>query len=106
MFRPTSKFRNDEEGFGITAIEGAVCGKVVLASDLEGLKDAIKDGQDGFLIEPGNVEAWVKKINEVLADDNFRQEFGKKAKQFVLDNYTWDRVSKRYIEEMESIIKK
>ena len=85
----------DMEGFGISVIEAAFCGIPVLASDLEGLKDAIKDGEDGFLLESENAEAWVKKINELLADEKYRKEFGQKARQFIIDNYSWEIISKR-----------
>jgi glycosyltransferase involved in cell wall biosynthesis len=102
---PNIKIPVSMEGFGITAIEAAACGKVVLASNLDGLKDAIQDGKNGFLLEQGNAEAWVKKIIEVLSDDNFRIEFGKKAKTFVEENYTWEKISKRYLEEIEKVIK-
>lgn len=103
---PNVKVPGYMEGFGITAIEGAVCGRVVLASDLEGLKDAIKDGQNGFLVESENAEAWISKINEILADDNFRREFGEKARKYVAENYSWDKIALRYLEEIESVISK
>jgi len=98
---PNIKVPGSMEGFGITAIEGAACGRVVLASNLEGLKDAIKDGKNGFLIEHENVDAWAGKINEVLADDEMRKTFGEKARQYVRDHYTWERVAKLYLKEME-----
>lgn len=98
---PNVKVVGYMEGFGITAIEGAACGKVVLASDLEGLKDAIINGENGFLVEHENAEAWISKINEVLADDKFRREFGQKARQYVLDNFTWDKIALKYLEEIK-----
>ncbi|MFA4817367.1 MAG: glycosyltransferase family 4 protein [Parcubacteria group bacterium] len=101
---PNVKVTGYMEGFGITAIEGAACAKVVLASDIEGLKDAIIDGENGFLVEHENANAWISKINEVLADDNFRESFGQKARQYVLDNFTWDKIALRYLEEIKKII--
>lgn len=93
------------EGFGITAIEAGACGRVVVASDLEGLKDAIKNGENGFLLEPGNADAWIEKINELLADNDFRKTFGEKARQFVIENYSWDKIARKYLEEMKKIAK-
>ena len=58
---PNIKTPGSMEGFGITAIEAAACGRVVLASNLEGLKDAISDGENGFLLEPENAEVWTKR---------------------------------------------
>lgn len=92
------------EGFGITAIEAGACGRVVLASGLEGLKDAIQEGKNGFLLPSGNAEAWINKIKELLADDNFRREFGEKAKAYVQDNYSWKHISKKYLEEVEKVL--
>jgi len=102
--QPNIKISGDMEGFGISVIEAVSCKIPVLASDLEGLKDAIKDGEDGFLLPPGDTEAWVKKINELLSDDNFRKEFGAKARQYVINNFTWEKISKKYLEEIEKTL--
>lgn len=101
---PNIKVPGSMEGFGITAIEAGACGKVVLASNLEGLKDAIIDGQNGFLIESGQADAWVNKINEVLSDSFPKKEFGEKAAKFVNENYSWDKISKKYLSEIQKVI--
>lgn len=100
---PNIKVPGYMEGFGITAIEAGACRRVVLASDLEGLKDAVKNGQNGFLAESGNVDAYVQKIKALLADDNFRKVFGEKARQFVIENYSWDKIANKYLNEMENL---
>lgn len=97
---PNIKVPGTMEGFGINVVEAAVCGRTVVASALEGLKDAVKDGENGFLVESGNVEAWVRKINELLADDEFRKKFGEKAKKYTIENFSWEKIAKRYLKEM------
>jgi phosphatidylinositol alpha-1,6-mannosyltransferase len=92
------------EGFGINAIEGAVCSRTVLASDLEGLKDAIENNINGFLIPPGDAPAWITKTKELLENDAFREEFGKKAQEYVRNNFTWDKISRVYLEEIEKTL--
>lgn len=94
------------EGFGLVAIEAASAKLPVIASNIEGLKDAIKEGQNGFLIEPYDSESYARKINELLADDDFRKNFGEKARNFIIDNYSWGKISKRYLEEIEKEIEK
>jgi glycosyltransferase involved in cell wall biosynthesis len=91
------------EGFGINAVEGAACARVVVASRLEGLKDAIWEGENGFLVEPGNTEAWTGKINELLADDEFRREFGEKAKKWTIEKFSWDVIAKKYIDTIQKV---
>jgi phosphatidylinositol alpha-1,6-mannosyltransferase len=102
--QPNIKVSEDMEGFGISVIEAASCKTTVIASDLEGLKDAVKDGQNGFLAEPENSEEWARKTANLLSDDNFRKEFGEKARQFVIDNFSWEIIVKKYLEEIEKTV--
>lgn len=97
---PNIKVPGTMEGFGINAIEAGACGRVVVASALEGLKDAVKNGENGFLVESRNADAWARKINELLANDDFRKEFGEKAKKYTIENFSWEKIAKRYLKEM------
>jgi glycosyltransferase involved in cell wall biosynthesis len=91
------------EGFGINAIEAGACGRVVVASRLEGLKDAIIDGENGFLVESANADAWVKKINEILSlSDEGRSEFGEKAKKYTIEHFSWDKIAESYLDTMKA----
>jgi phosphatidylinositol alpha-1,6-mannosyltransferase len=98
--QPNIKIIGDMEGFGISVIEAAFCGIPVIASRLEGLQDAIQDGHNGFLVEPGQADGYVAKINQLLSDDMFRKEFGKISKQFVAENFSWEIIAKKYLSEL------
>ncbi len=104
--KPNIKVEGTMEGFGIVVIEAASCKLPVVATDLEGLKDAIKDNQNGFLIEPGDAQGFVDKIKQLLDDERFRKEFGEKARQFILENYQWKNISQKYIEEISKVLQK
>jgi glycosyltransferase involved in cell wall biosynthesis len=95
------------EGFGINAVEAGACERIVIASDMQGLADAIKDGKNGFLVESENTEQWIKKITAIFsAGSDFSKSFGKMAGEFVKENFTWEKISKRYLEEMGKVIDK
>lgn len=101
---PNIHYKSSSEGFGINAIEAAACERVVIASNMQGLADAIKDGKNGFLVESENIEQWVKKINAIFsAGPEFAKNFGRMAGEYVEENFTWKNISKRYLEEMEKI---
>ena len=106
FMQPNIKIEGDMEGFGLSVIEAAFCGIPVIAANLEGLRDAIKDEQDGFLIETEDTEGYAKKINELLSDENYRKEFGQKARQYVIENYSWEGISKKYLAEISKTISK
>lgn len=106
FIQPNIKVTGDMEGFGISVIEAGACRLPVLASNIEGLKDAIKDGRNGFLIESENAEAYVGKINDLFAQGNPREVYGKAVRDFVVENYQWKRISKTYLEEINKVINK
>lgn len=106
FIQPNIKVAGDMEGFGLSVIEAAFCGIPVIASRLEGLQDAIKDGQDGFLIEPEDAQGYVTKINELLSDDTARKAFGQQARQFVIDNFGWEKIAQKYLVEIEKVVNK
>ncbi len=99
---PNINYPGSSEGFGINAIEAAVCERIVVASNLQGLSDAIKNGKSGFLIEPENTEQWVKKIEAIFsAGPEFRKSFGKMASQYVAENFVWEKIAEKYLIEMQ-----
>lgn len=99
---PNVKVPGTMEGFGINVIEAAISKRVVIASNLEGLADAVKDGTSGFLVEPENVSAWQNKVKEILAkDDTFLKEFGENAYKHIRKNNTWENIAKQYLTEMK-----
>ncbi|MFH1841363.1 MAG: glycosyltransferase family 4 protein [Candidatus Nealsonbacteria bacterium] len=89
---PNIPVAGDAEGFGIVILEAASCELPVIASNLEGIKDAVKDGENGFLIEPENAEEFIQTINKLLESG-----FGEKARRFTLENYNWDKISEKYL---------
>jgi len=102
---PNINYPGSSEGFGINVAEAAACERVVLASNLQGLADAVKDGQNGFLVEPENVVAWIDKVNELLGKDKiYLASFGKQAGKFVEEHFSWEGVSKKYLEEIEKTL--
>lgn len=84
----------DFEGFGLTAVEAAADGGIVLASRLDGLVDAVIDGSTGFLLSPGDGPAWVRKIGDIAAwPEEQRQAFVDRSRAAVAARFTWERVA-------------
>jgi glycosyltransferase involved in cell wall biosynthesis len=95
---PNIPVQNDIEGFGLVALEAAAAGRYVVASRLDGIPEAIVPGQNGTLIDPLDSEAYVDSILDLLADDERREELGRKAREFVRDKYSWDIIARRYLQ--------
>ena len=104
FIQPNIKIPGDMEGFGISVIEAGACKLPVLASNIEGLKDAIQDGKNGFLIDSENANAYIQKINELFINGSPREIFGESVRNFVIENYDWRNISQRYLDEINKII--
>lgn len=101
--QPNIRVEGDMEGFGISVIEAASCELPVIASRLEGLKDAIKDGSNGILVETENAEAFVSAILNLFNDPTRLQTFRTQARAYVVATYAWPRIAKEYVTELEKI---
>lgn len=67
---------SDRESFGLVALEAMACGRAVVASDVDGLREVINDGCDGFLRDPGDVGGWVSTLAELARDVELRERIG------------------------------
>ncbi|HPR49789.1 MAG TPA: glycosyltransferase family 4 protein [Spirochaetota bacterium] len=95
---PNIKINGDAEGFGLVALEAAICGVPVLASALEGITCAVIDGMNGFLAPPENEIAWVEKIDTLLADRISLKKSGDLAQKYTLKNFAWEKMVDGYIQ--------
>lgn len=98
---PNIPVKGDMEGFGIVAMEATSSGIPVVASDLEGIKDAIRNGKNGILIEYGDLQGFISAIIKLLQEDNERKKFGEKAREYSLKNYEWEKIANNHLREFE-----
>jgi glycosyltransferase involved in cell wall biosynthesis len=69
------------EGFGLVLIEAMSCGLPPISFDCPfGPREIIKDGEDGFLVDNGNIKALADKINFLIENEAIRKKIGQKAR--------------------------
>jgi len=78
------------EGFGRSIMEALAMEKAVVATRVGGIPDLVKDGENGFLVEPHNPTALADKIRELIDSKNLREKFGKAGREHVSKNYEWN----------------
>ncbi len=87
---------NDREGFGIVAIEAAVHGLPVIGARLEGIPDAVIEGESGVLLPPGDAGAWSAFLQRTLAEPALLDDLRGCAQAAVLERFGWDRMAEAY----------
>jgi phosphatidylinositol alpha-1,6-mannosyltransferase len=82
----------DMEGFGLVAIEAAAAGALVVASELEGIRDAVIDRETGFLVAPGDPAAFVDRITALVRDQPERARLADQFAGAARVTFTIDRM--------------
>ncbi len=85
------------EGWGITTIEANACGTPVIASDVSGLRDSVRDGETGLLVPYGDAGILAEKIILILIDGTLRNILSRYAIEWA-QNFEWQKNSKKFIE--------
>lgn len=88
------------EGFPVTILEAMASELPIVATKVGGLPEIIKDGENGFLVEPKYPEKIAEMVLLVLGNDELRERISKKNKEKAKD-YSWDCV----VEQLECIYK-
>ena len=76
------------EGLPLALLEAMFAAKPVVASDVGGIPEVVRAGQEALLVPPGNAEALEKAIETVLSDSSLRDALGAAARRRVEARYT------------------
>ena len=77
------------ESFGIVLLEAMASGKPVIASNLPGVKDVVKEGITGYLVEPKNVEQLGQRILKIIKDAERGKKLGENSRKVIIEEYLW-----------------
>jgi glycosyltransferase involved in cell wall biosynthesis len=80
------------EGTPVSAIEALASGTPVVANRVGGVPDVVRDGVDGFLVEPGDSEAAGERLATLARDPELRRRLGEAGRARVLERYSVSRL--------------
>ena len=78
------------EAFPYVVLEAMSVGTPVVASDVGGVGEAVRDGRDGRLLAAGDPKALADAINDLLGDRDTRARYGESAAARVRESFTID----------------
>jgi glycosyltransferase involved in cell wall biosynthesis len=76
------------ETFGITIIESFALKKIVIASDIGGIKEIVQNGINGYLFTPKSTNQLSELIRNIQTGKINTSKIGKNAMNFALNNFT------------------
>lgn len=92
------------EGFGVVYIEAMAQGKPVIGCRGEGIEDFVEHKKTGMLVKPKNIDNLVEALDFLLSFPDEARIIGVKARNLVLENYTWEKNAGKMMEVYQEVL--
>ncbi len=93
------------EALGLSLVEAIAAKKPVIGTNVEGIKEIIENGKNGFLIEFGNKKEMAGAILTLLNDSKLRQKMGEFGFELIKEKFSLEQMLKNYQNLYFSILK-
>jgi len=91
-----------QEGQGIALLEAQAVSKPVIAFNTGGVRETILNQETGLLVEPNSKEL-ANAIIKLLKNEEMRNKMGKKGREFVSKNFSWEKSAKKLLETYKEV---
>jgi glycosyltransferase involved in cell wall biosynthesis len=78
-----------QEATSLSMLEGMSAGKVVICSEIGGMREVIQDMKNGMFIQEKQSQSITKAIETIIKDQNLRIKLGNEAREYVLQNHSF-----------------
>lgn len=89
------------EGLPVSVLEAEATGRAILAGDVVGCKDAVEEGENGFLTKAGDSEALAEKMIWFLEHSQAVEQMGKNSRKIAESRFDTRRISGRFVRILE-----
>ena len=80
------------EGIPRAILEAMACGKPVVATDVAGVAEAVRDNETGFLVKVRDYKTLAEKALKILNDESLKETLGDNARRLIEDEFSYDSV--------------
>lgn len=80
------------EGMPMSILEAVGKGLPVIATNIGGIPEVVIDGRNGFIINPGDIEALAEKLEILISDASLREEMGRNGLLLAGEKFSIDRI--------------
>jgi glycosyltransferase involved in cell wall biosynthesis len=82
------------EGLGRSLTEAMYTGRPVVATNVEGVPELVRNGETGMLVEPRNIQAIADAIVQVLQDPELAARLGRAGRQKITESFQYEKMVK------------
>jgi L-malate glycosyltransferase len=89
------------EQFSYTILEYGAANLPILATNVGAADLVIKNGINGYLVEPGNIDQMASRIEDLLRNPTTMRSMGQKSREIVANEFSLDQVARQYLRVFE-----
>lgn len=86
------------EGYSIALLEACASALPIVATDVGGNAEIVRDGVTGLIVPSGAPDAFARALERLLADPAGAAEMGQAGREWLLSNGTFEVMSTRYLD--------
>lgn len=87
-----------------SVMEASLMEKPIIASDVGGIPEIVKNNETGFLSDINDVNQWIRKIRFLLDNPSVGRKFGKNAQEFVMETFDWEKIAKSFLKKLRGFL--
>jgi len=91
--------KGDTEGLGVVLLEALRRARPVVASEVGGIPDIVRDGRTGWLVPAGDEEALARRVLELCRQPERARRVAREGRAFAEERFGWDRV----LDDLETV---
>ena len=93
------------EGLPKSLIEADATGRPIITSNSVGCKETVVDGENGFLIQPRDLDALTEKLELLISNTELRIQMGKNARAYAEKFFDIKEVERRHLDIYNELLK-
>ncbi len=94
------------EAFGLVFAEASAAGLPVVTTNVGGVTDIVKDGETGLVVPQKDSQALYEALEYLYTHRTRGKEMGRRGQKFVTENFSWEAITKRYLDLFASLIER
>jgi glycosyltransferase involved in cell wall biosynthesis len=87
----------------VSILEAMSVGRPVVATNVGSIHEAVRDGETGFLVPPGDADQLAARVLNLLNDSSIRRSMGEAARQAVVERWSLDAMVGGYEQLIEAV---
>ena len=95
-----------QEGQGIVLLEAQACAKPIVAFNIGGVNEAVRNGETGLLVKLGSTDEFADALLKLISDKSLQEKMGANGRRFVLENFTWDICAQKMLNVYYEVVRK